>query len=71
MPVTMRRRSSSLSTLLRTATLAATITTAASAPASSARAWPKDQCSSFASWRLSQVTSGLSPACSCFMRGSR
>jgi hypothetical protein len=52
-------------------TLAATITTAASAPASSARAWPKDQCSSFASQRLSQITKGLSPACSCFMRGSR
>jgi hypothetical protein len=43
-------------------TLAAAAATATSAPASRARAWPKDQCSRRASQRLSRaVTSGLSP----------
>ena len=52
-------------------TLAATASTTINAPTSRPREWFNDQFSKRASQRLSQAARGLSPACNCFMRGSR
>ena len=51
-------------------TVAAAPATASAASAINSRARPKDQCSSWVSWRLSHATSGLSPWSSRFMVGS-